>query len=337
MKKIIFLTFVTISLLACNQPTSNTSATTEVLSDTQDTYTHDFNEYGFTLKAPCKMEDVSSQAKGDFLVNYGGVTNQNDPGNMAAYQLIVSRLPVGYRDMPKEELESKVDEIIKSKMSGMNNLKSISFGYEGYKGYVGETSHNGLKQKGVIFLKDNYTIALTVLSNNNLEAKFNSFTNGFKSVAKFKNNAESYSAQSNLQKLSFCYSISAPCSLKKYDTPDVDYSYSGAINPDNQDIAIVYKVQASVLPMEYSQMKKSDQQQIKNNLLSYLRSKDSYTECRVGVKNHFAYKTSYTESGFKFKECMILTDEHVIELMMFSKTGVSDTKFMEFVNSFIIN
>ena len=84
-------------------------------------------------------------------------------------------------------------------------------------------------------------------------------------------------------------------------------------------------------------MIKSDQQQIKNNLLGYLRSKDSYTECRVGVKNHFAYKTSYTESGFKFKECMILTDKHVIELMMFSKNGISDTKFMEFVNSFKIN
>lgn len=337
MKKVLFYTFVAISLLACNQPTSNTSTTTEVLSDTQDAYTYEFNEYGFTLKAPCRMEDVSSQAKGDFLVNYGGVTNQDDPKTMAAYQLIVSRLPVGYRDLPKEEIESKVDEIIKSQMSGMNNLKSISFGYEGYKGYVGETIHNRLKQKGVIFLKDNYTIALTVMTNDNLEARFNSFSNGFKSTSKTKDKSKSIGAQSNFQKLFFGYSVSAPCSLKRFDSPDVDYSYSGAINPDNQDIAIVYKVQASVLPMEYSQMIKSDQQQIKNNLLGYLRSKDSFAECRVGVKNHFAYKASYTESGFKFKECMILTDKHVIELMMFSKNGVSDTKFKEFVSSFKIN
>ena len=62
----------------------------------------------------------------------------------------------------------------------MKNVKSVSFGYEGYPGYVGETTHNGLAQKGVIFLKDNYTIALTVMTNDNIEAKFNAYTNGFK-------------------------------------------------------------------------------------------------------------------------------------------------------------
>ena len=49
--------------------------------------------------------------------------------------------------------------------------------------------------------------------------------------------------------------------------------------------------------------------------------------------NICAYKKDYEESGFQFKECMILTDNHVIELMVFSKQGVSNKQFMEFVNS----
>lgn len=51
------------------------------------------------------------------------------------------------------------------------------------------------------------------------------------------------------------------------------------------------------------------------------------------LKERFAYKTDYEESGFLFKECMIPTDKHVIELMVFSKQGVSNKQFMEFVNS----
>ncbi len=83
------------------------------------------------------MKDVSAQASGDFLLNYGGVTDGNDPSRMTAYQLIVTLLPVGYKDIPKDELASKIDILIKSRMSSMKNVKPINFGYEGYKGYVG--------------------------------------------------------------------------------------------------------------------------------------------------------------------------------------------------------
>ena len=337
MKMIISSLIIAFALISCNQPNTNSNAdelAAAIKQDSQqETYNYDFREYGFTLKSPCKLEDVSSQVKGDFLINYGGVINQDNPNTMAAYQLIVSRLPVGYKDVPKNVLESKFDDFIRTSMSHMKNLKSIRFGYEGYKGYVGETTHNGMKQKWAIFLKDNYTIALTVMSNDNIEAKFNSFTNGFKSVSSQSKTEKKGTPKLNTQKLSFGYSVSAPCILKQYPSQDADYSYSGAINPDNKDIAIVYKVQVSSLPMRYSQMSAYNQKTIKNNLLNYLRSKDNYSECKVGVRKHFAYKANYSESGFKFKECMLLTDNHIIELMMFSKKGVSDSQFIEFVNS----
>lgn len=182
MSRFFYLFLLVIFFTACGQSRkSNFLESAHAPSNMhQDSFVNDFRRFGFTLKTPCKLEDVSSYSKGDFLVNYGGVLYPNDHKKMVAYQLIVSRLPVGYRNLTKKQLENKVDEIILASMSNMKNVKSVSFGYEGYPGYVGETTHNGLAQKGVIFLKDNYTIALTVMTNDSIEAKFNAYTNGFK-------------------------------------------------------------------------------------------------------------------------------------------------------------
>lgn len=144
--------------------------------------TKSFPQYGFSITAPCELEDVSSQSSGNFLLNLGGVTDGNDPVRMAAYQISVVRAPVGYRDLPKEEYERMMDSQLRSLGRSFKYWNHISFGYEGYNGYVGETTHNGYGQKGVMFVKDNLIIALTVITNNNLEQKFNKFTNGFKTI-----------------------------------------------------------------------------------------------------------------------------------------------------------
>ena len=279
------------------------------------------------------MEDLSAQVSGDFLLNYGGVTDAGDPKKMTAYQLVVTRLPIGYKDVDEKELKNKIDALIKSQMSSMKNVTPISFGYEGYKGYVGETTHNGMKQKGVIFSKDNYIIALMVIANDNLVAKFNKFTNGFKPISAKNTKQQVSVTDKSVQRLSFGYSIEAPCILKQYPSPEVDYSYSGAINPDNQDEAIVYKIQVSQLPMALSNMITSDRNQIMKNLIDFLKSKGAYSACSVNVNNIFAYKIGYKENGFMIKECMILTENHIIELMIFSKQGVSENQFLKFVNS----
>ena len=338
-KKIIsnfIVLMIILSVCGCNQfnPTHKVhSSDTETTSSIENGYTLDFSEYGFILKAPCKMENVSAHASGNFLLNYGGVTDADDPNKMTAYQLVVTRLPIGYKDVDEKELTNRIDALIKSQMSSMKNVTPISFGYEGYKGYVGETSHNGMEQKGVIFSKDNYIIALTVISNDNLVAKFNKYTNGFKAVSAQNTEQQISVDDKPVQRLSFGYSVEAPCILKQYPSQEVDYSYSGAINPDNQDKAIVYKIQVSQLPMALSDMISSDRNQIKKNLIDYLKSRGTYSACTVNVNSIFAYKIEYKESGFLIKECMILTENHIIELMTFSKQGVSDTQFLKFVNS----
>ncbi len=145
-------------------------------------FTKSFPEYGFSITAPCQLEDVSAHYSGDFLLNLGGVTDGNDMQKMAAYQFIVTRLPVGYKNLSKDELSRKVDDMLRQQTSRFNNVEAIKVGYEGFPGYVGYTEHQGLQQKGMMFAVDNYIIAMSVMTNDDLETKFNKFSNGFKII-----------------------------------------------------------------------------------------------------------------------------------------------------------
>lgn len=115
-----------------------------------------FQEYGFAIKAPCLLEDISQQVSGEWLLNYGGIANKESPEKRTFYQLAVNRLPVGYKDIPADKLKSAIDSKIRDTMKNLKNCKSILFGYEEYQGYVGECITKGYTQKGVVFLKDNF-------------------------------------------------------------------------------------------------------------------------------------------------------------------------------------
>lgn len=97
--------------------------TLQASSFEEEYYTLDFKEYGFVLKAPCKMEDVSIKPNDDFLINYGGITEKDNPSKMAAYQLIVIRIPIGYRDLPKKEYEKLVDKVLRAKVQNFKSYK----------------------------------------------------------------------------------------------------------------------------------------------------------------------------------------------------------------------
>jgi hypothetical protein len=129
---------------------------------------------------PCVLEDVSSQTKSDFDLNYGGIENENNPSKFAAYQLMVNKLPIGYRDLSPQELSNMIDEWIKNSMKSLENVKSVKFGYEEIPAYVGESSKNGYAQKGIIFHKENFIYSLTVISNDDLDGRFNTLTNNIK-------------------------------------------------------------------------------------------------------------------------------------------------------------
>ena len=138
-----------------------------------------FNNIGVAVKAPVLLEDVSRQASGDFYLNYGGFEEKNKP-TMAAYQFIVSALPAGYKDYSESQLQKMVGEKLKSIMKSFTNVKKVYFGEEGCIGYVGDTKSDGYNQRGLMFYRKGYTYAITVISNYQLEQRFNKFTNGVK-------------------------------------------------------------------------------------------------------------------------------------------------------------
>lgn len=177
-KIIIFFFLITFILFSCNSNrNSNSSSNQTDIIKNYDSELHVFKEYGISIKTPCVLKDVSSQAHSDFDQNYGGIDNEYDKDKMAAYQFIVVKLPIGYKNLSQSTLEKKVDTILKGLAQTFQNSKSIRFGYENYPGYVVETIHNEYNQKGIFFHRENFIYGLTIISNDNLEGRFNKLTN----------------------------------------------------------------------------------------------------------------------------------------------------------------
>lgn len=318
-----------------NSALEDTVLTDEAVADSANLSIDDyqyFNECGFAIKAPCLLKDVSQQASGNYFLNYGGIINEDNPSKMTAYQVIVNRLPIGYKDLSQQELNSIVDNLMKKGLDRFSNSKAIKFSYNEYPGYAMDCTTNGYAQKGVMFWKDSFIICLTVITNDRLNEKFNKFTNSFKNIE--SSNVKTKSSQDlRMQPIQeIGYSLYIPCDLRKSQMQGFDIYYDGAINGESQAKAIVYKIMANKLPQPYSQMIAYDRETIKQNLINYLQSKESYQKWKAPINSHISYIANSTEHGFKFKEALILTDDMVIELIMFSKLEI-ESKFKDFINS----
>jgi len=145
-------------------------------------YTKTFEEFGFSISAPCILEDVSSQVSGTFEANYGGIVNPDDPENATVYQVAVTKLPSDIEGLSEADQQEILDQRMNLENAGFTNVKKVLFSDNNYIGYVGDTQHNGLMQRGMMFKKGKHIITLTVLTNIDLDEKFNKFTNSFKVI-----------------------------------------------------------------------------------------------------------------------------------------------------------
>lgn len=302
---------------------------TEIIRECEYQY---FNECGFAVKTPCLLEDVSQQVSGDFFLNYGGIANKDNPNKITFYQVIVNRLPIGYKNLSKNELDNLVDGLMKKEINRFSNSKPIKFSYSEYPGYAMECTTKGYGQKGVMFWKDNFIICLTVMTNEDLNEKFNAFTNSFKEIKVTQANAPTLHNNSIQSLDEIGYSLNIPCDLRKAKMQGYDVYYDGAINGESQDKAIVYKIMANRLPMPYSKMNTYDKNTIKQNLINYLQLKKMYKKWKAPIDSHMSYIADSDEQGFRIKEALFLTDDMVIELVMFSKLDI-ESKFGDFINS----
>lgn len=310
---------------------TDTTLLDSTYSFSEDEYQY-FQVCGFAIKAPCKLKDVSQHVHGNSFINYGGIINEDDPNKMTAYQIIVNRLPVGYKDLSKQELAHGIEKLMKESMANFSNYKPIRFSYNEYPGYVMTCTTKGYAQKGVMFWKDNFIICLTIITNDGLNEKFNKFTNSFKKIENDKAGANSSQGVRIQSIKEIGYSLYIPCNLRKAEMQGFDIYYDGAVNGESKEKAIVYKIMANKLPLPFSEMNAYDKKTIKQNLINYLHSKENYRKWEAPISSHFAYIANSTEQGFKMKEALILDDDMVIELVMFSKLNI-DTEFKDFINS----
>lgn len=185
---LIGLSLLTLLIISTNESNINKRTNSDIvsldstISNIENDYQY-FQECGFALKAPCLLVDVSQQVSDDFFLNYGGITDKENPNKITFYQVIVNRLPIGSKDLPKQKLSNLADAIMERSLSGFTNCKAIKFSYNEYPGYVAECTTNSYFQKGVMFWKDNFIITLTVITNDMPNEKFNKFTNSFKSIS----------------------------------------------------------------------------------------------------------------------------------------------------------
>ena len=144
-------------------------------------FTKAFKEYGFSITAPCVLEDESSHAMGNDAY-YAGTENPDDPDKATGYQVVVNKLPEGskgFADLSEEEQNEQIDQM---KDSGFTNVKSVLFSDNKYPGFVGDKNQDRSMVRLVSFYKDGCIISLTVVAKTDLDQKFNQFTDSFKVI-----------------------------------------------------------------------------------------------------------------------------------------------------------
>ena len=295
-----------------------------------------FPELGIAINAAVKLEDISKIADGDFTLNYAGIESPNT-SQQCFYQIIVSSLPEGYKDYTDTEARDIAMGLISETTKSLRNTKKIYFSENGYSGICGDCMHNNMRQKGVYFYREGKIYAMTVITNHNLESRYNAFTNSIKFYKKetattnsTAKSSSSTSIKSYIKEIG--YYVSAPVILKKEYNADVDYQYVGVINPSDEANGIVYKVVINKLPMKLSQMSSYDRETIKSNIRNYAHSKSTCNNCSIKISNVLAFSTSAREYGFNVNECVILTDSETITLVVASKKDVS-SQYNKFINS----
>lgn len=180
-----FIVFATLfCLTSCISDTdTNSYEEDEVYNTTfkrvENQYKTDFPAYGFSVVAPCLLKDVSDEASGKYLVNYGGILNEYNPQKMVAYQVLVYELNLKYKNISRQEYEKNANSLLKKgfENGSVDSFELIKFGKYGFPCCKVSTHWNSYKQQTIVFVVENKFIALNVITNDNIDKRFDDFIN----------------------------------------------------------------------------------------------------------------------------------------------------------------
>lgn len=142
-------------------------------------YKTDFPAYGFSVVAPCLLKDVSNEASGKYLVNYGGILNEYNPQKMVAYQVLVYEVNLKYKNISRQEYEKNANSLFKKgfENGSVDSFELMKFGKYDFPCCMVSTHWNSYKQKCIVFVMENKFIALNVITNDNIDNRFDDFIN----------------------------------------------------------------------------------------------------------------------------------------------------------------
>ena len=186
MKKFFYLCL----LLACVGCVSNTDKGSE---DASKEITKTFEDFGFSIAAPCDFKALPPVEDGD-TTNYvfEGIEG-NYPNNATQFLIVVKKTPRVFEELSEAEQNEQMDKIKTSDFpevpgypASYTNVEKVSFSDHNYPGYVGDNGYVGMYSRTVEFNKGRYIISLTVMADSSkqeaVRQKYDRFTSSFKVI-----------------------------------------------------------------------------------------------------------------------------------------------------------
>lgn len=188
MKNTIFLCL----LLACVSCVNNSDKGSNQESKSEE-ITKTFEEFGFSITAPCIMEDLPPVEDGDTTTYVIEGTEGDYPNNATNYLVVVKKTSKVFEDLSETEQNERMDQIKESDFAQIpgypasyTNVEKVLFSDNKYPGYVGETTYAGIFGRTVEFNKGNYIISMSVMADSANQKvvyqKFDKFTSSFKVI-----------------------------------------------------------------------------------------------------------------------------------------------------------
>lgn len=186
MKKLLFLCL----LLACVGCVSNTDKGSD--QDSKE-ITRTFDDFGFSIAAPCDLKDVPPVEDGD-VTTYVFEGNEGEyPKNATHYQVVVKKTPNVFEELSEAEQNEQMKQMKDSDFpeipgypASYTNVEKVEFSDHNYPGYVGENNYVGIFDRTVEFNKGRYIISLSVMADSSKKEvvlqKFDKFTDSFKVI-----------------------------------------------------------------------------------------------------------------------------------------------------------
>lgn len=190
MKKTIILCL----LLACVSCGNNLGKGSDQESESEE-ITKTFEEFGFSITAPCVLKDLPPVEDGDTTTYVIEGTEGEYPQNAINYLVVVKKTSKVFEDLSEAEQNERMDQMKESDFpqvqgypASYTNVEKVLFSDNKYPGFIGDNSYQGILSCTVEFNKGNHIISLTVMADsksmnqNELEQKFKKFTDSFKVI-----------------------------------------------------------------------------------------------------------------------------------------------------------